>query len=207
MKRILALAALGLLALGIGQASAQVNVVPQIGVSSATIRAKTYSASAVGLVPAASATDIFCISPGASKGVTVRQLLVTGIAGTAITTPILLYRRATVATGGTAATGLALPVPVGLSTLNAASTATLISYTANPTITDSSPALVFAADQSFDVTTTDSGQVPFTFGSSIDFYNQGLELVKGSTQQLCINLNGVSISSGVLAVTMVWVEQ
>lgn len=206
MKRIL-LSALGLLALGTA-ALAQVNVVPQIGVATSTLRAKTYTASAVGLVPAASATDIFCIAPSATKSVSVRQVLITGTAGTTITTPFLIYRRATVDTGGTAATGLALPVGVGYSSTNAASTATLVAYTANPTVTDSSPALVFSASQSLDVTTSDSGQVPFYFGSGGgDFYNQGLDLVKNSTQQLCINLNGVSVSSGVLDISMVWTEQ
>ena len=49
------------------------NTVPQIGVNTATIREQTYSASAVGLAPAASATDIFCISGSSSKARTYRH--------------------------------------------------------------------------------------------------------------------------------------
>ena len=30
-------------------------------------------------------------------------------------------------------------------------------------------------------------------------FSKGLDLLKGSSQQLCVNLNGVSVSSGVLA--------
>lgn len=189
-------------------ALAQVNTVPQVGVISNIIRNPTYTASAVGLVPAASATDIFCIAPGVSRTISVRRISISGTAGTAITTPFLIYRRATVDTGGTAATGLALPVGVPQSTIDQASTATLISYTANPTVTDSSPALLSDMLVDLAVTTASGGDITNvqTWGTSIDLFQKGLSLQKNTTQQLCIALNGVSVSSGVLQISMDWQE-
>lgn len=192
-----------------GAALAQaVNVVPQVGMITEIVRRPTYTASSVGLVPAASATDIFCINASSSKTVTVRRVVIGGTAGTAITTPFLLYRRVSQDTGGTAATSLALPVAVPHISSDSAATATLTAYTANPTIVDSSPSLMGALLVDLPVTTAAGGRVDVerTYGTSNDMFSKGLDLLKGSSQQLCVNLNGVSVSSGVLAITMEWQE-
>ena len=204
LRRLLtSLAALSFLC---SAALAQVNVVPQVGVNSANIRQNTYGAISVGLVPAASATDIFCISGSASKTVTVRRILISGSAGTAITTPFVLLRRVSLDTGGTPATGIALPVAGRFSSINAAATAVLTAYTANPTINDSSPTYVAAVAVSVPVTTSQALFTELIFGSRIDAYDQGLDL-RGAAQQLCLNLNAASISSGVLAISIEWIEQ
>jgi len=208
LSRLLAL--LGLLGLlSTAPAVAQVNVVPASGLITNILRVPTYTAVSVGLVPAASATDIFCISPGTAKSISVRQVIISGTAGTAITTPFVLYRRASLDTGGTAATGLALPVAGVHSTNDPASGATLTAYTANPTIVDSSPTALGALLVDLPVTTAAGGntEVTRTFGTGVDFFNKGLDLQKNTTQQLCVNLNGASVSSGVLAISMTWQEQ
>ena len=206
MKRILLLGAAAL-ALATSVALAQgVNQVPQVGTISNIIRNPTYSASSIGLVPAASATDIFCLAPSTTRNMSIRKITIGGTAGTAIDTPFILYKRATVDTGGTAATGLAAPVAAGLGTTDPASTATLIAYTANPTITDSSPIVMDIATVPIDVTTTANGQTTLTYGTSQDLFSKGLDLPKNSTKQLCVNLNGVSISSGVLDINAQWQE-
>jgi hypothetical protein len=187
-----------------------VNVVPQVGMISSIIRNPTYVAASVGLVPAASATDIFCIAASATKSISVRRIVIGGTAGTAITTPFLLYRRATVDTDGTPATALALPVGVAHLSSDPASTATLVAYTANPTITDASPGLLGAMLVDLPVTTAAGGRVDVerVFGTGgVDMFSKGLDLLRGSTQQLCVNLNGVSVSSGVLTITAEWTEQ
>jgi len=192
-----------------GAALAQaVNVVPQVGMITEILRRPTYTATSVGLVPAASATDIFCINASSTKTITVRRVVIGGTAGTAITTPFLLYRRVSQDTGGTAATSLALPVAVPHSSSDSAATATLTAYTANPTVVDSSPSLMGALLVDLPVTTAAGGRVDVEriFGTGIDMFSKGLDLLKGSHQQLCVNLNGVSVSSGVLAITMVWQE-
>lgn len=206
MKKLLLLAAiaLGLAAPAFAQ---NVNQVPQVGAITTIFRNPTYSATSVGLVPAASATDIFCISAGASKTVAIRRVTIGGTAGTAVTTPFLLYLRSALDTGGTAATVLALPVPVPNNPSDSASTAVLTAYTANPTVA-ATPVLLDAVTVNLPVTTAANSQpyVTATYGTSIDMFNKGLDLIKGSTNQICVNLNGVSVSSGVLTIHMEWTE-
>lgn len=207
MKKLLGLfLALALLGAS-APAFAQVNTVPEVGVISAIQKARTYSAASVGLVPASSATDIFCINASATASVSVKQIILSGTAGTAITTPVLLFRRASLDTGGTAATSTALPVGVTNFSADSAATAVLTAFTANPTIVDSSPALLAAPAISFSVTTGTNSPFTLQAGSSVDFFTKAYDLLKGSTQQLCLNLNAVSISSGVLAISIEWTEQ
>jgi len=205
MKRLL----LGAL-IWLGAASAafaQVNTVPQIGTISAVLKYPTYSASSVGLVPAASATDIWCIAASSTRNISIKQIKVSGTAGTAITTPFLIYRRASLDTGGTAATSLALPVAGKLFAGDSAATATLTAYTANPTIVDSSPVLLDVIQPTLAVTTTaNAAMPPSSFGEAVAWFSHGLVLQKGTTQQVCLNLNGVSVSSGVLNINAIWTE-
>lgn len=198
----------GLLIAASAPALAQVNTVPQIGTISSILKQPTYTATAVGLVPAASATDIFCLNSSATRTVAVRRVTIAGTAGTAVTTPFLLNRNATRDTGGTPAATLALPVPVPLLQTDSAATATLTAYTANPTVTDSAPALMGSMLVDLPVTTAAGGNVETTrlFGSAVDMFSHGITLPKSSTYQLCVNLNAVSVSSGVLTINIEWQE-
>ena len=206
LKRIL----IGTLAwaLAASAALAQVNTVPQVGTISSVYKAYTYSATSVGLVPAASATDIFCISGGTSRNISIKQIKIAGTAGTAITTPFLIYRRSALATAGTPATGVALPVAAPLNPADPASSATLVAYTANPTVAGS-PILLDAGLVDLPVTTAAGGAVTerLSYGEGLSWFAHNLNIPKNTTQQVCVNLNGVSVSSGVLAITMFWTEQ
>lgn len=195
-------------ALAASAAFAQVNTVPQVGTISAIAKQYTYSATSVGLVPAASATDIFCISAGTSRNLSIKQIKIAGTAGTAVTTPFLIYRRSALGTSGTAATNLALPVAAPLYPNDPASSATLTAYTANPTVA-SSPILMDAGLVDLPVTTAAGGAttVALTYGEQVGEFVHGLVIPKGTTQQICVNLNGVSVSSGVLTISMIWTEQ
>jgi FtsH-binding integral membrane protein len=187
-------------------AIAQVNVVPQIGLNTANLRQNTYGAISIGLVPAASATDIFCISGSATKTIKVNRISLSGTAGTAVTTPVVLLRRTSLDTGGTPATGTALPVAGAFDSSNPTASAVLTAYTANPTIVDSSPTYLAAPAVSFGVTTTVSDPDELLFGTAVGFYNQPI-ILRGAAQQVCLNLNAVSISSGVLAISIQWTEE
>jgi hypothetical protein len=210
MKRLLLLA---LLALGLfapvapASAACSVNSVPATGVTCAFLRDATYSATAVGLVPAAAATDIFCISGSATKIISVRKISIGGTAGTAITTPFLIYQRSALDTAGTPATGVALPVPVALNSTDPAPTAVTTAYTANPTVA-ATPLLMDALVVNLPITTAAGGNIFVTgyYGSSVDNFNKGLDIPKNTTLQTCINLNGATVSSGVLVIHMEWTE-
>jgi len=186
------------------------NYVPQVGVNSANIREQTYSASAVGLAPAASATDIFCISGSSSKAIAIRRISISGTAGTLVTVPVTLVRRASLDTAGTPATGAALPVAAAHLSTNGAATATLTSYTANPTINDSSPLYLRAGNVTLPVTSAGTVTSPLEWfgGTSVESYSQGFDIPAGSTaQQYCLNLGATSVSSGLLNISITWTER
>jgi hypothetical protein len=207
MKRLL-LAGVGLAAL-CGYALSQVNTVPQQGLITSVLKRNTYSAVSIGLVPAASATDIFCISGSSSKAISVKRIGITGTAGTLVTTHYTLLHRAVLDTGGTAATTTALPVAAPHMSTNPTATATLVAYTANPTINDASP--IYLRSAWITLPTTAAGTVTrpinWNFSSYDDFFAQGADIPSGGTaQQYCINGNAVSVSSGLLDIDIEWTE-
>lgn len=191
-------------------AQGQVNTVPQIGVETAILKQRTYSAVSVALVPAASATDIFCVSGSSTMAVSIKQFRITGTAGTLVTAPFTLLRRASLDTGGTAATGAALPIATPHMSGDSAATATLTAYTANPTIVDSSPLYLASSYATIPTTAAGTSIVPVVWsaGERIGEFTKAFDIPRGTTtQQYCINLNAVSISSGLLHIDMTWLEQ
>ena len=195
-------------------AFAQVNVVPQPGLATGYLAKTTYSSAFFGLVPGASATDVLCIAASASKTVRVQRIVIGGT-GTAVSLPIQVVRRATLDTGGTAGTTTANP---GVTTqiasrdtsiaTNASASASLVSYTAVPTITDSAP--VYLDSGILGVVATSVGTpTPLTvFDWSRDIENliQVPTLTKGSTQQICVNFGAVSTTSS-LNGQITWTEE
>lgn len=194
---------------------AQVNTVPQLGQINQIVKQQTYAAVSRGLVPAASATDIWCINGSSTKSLAIKRIEVSGTAGTLVSLPVTLLRRATLNTGGTPAVSPALPVATAMLSTNAAATATLVAYTANPTITDASP--TYFRSQWLTLPTTAAGTIInpiiWDFSTSQDILAQGLDIRAGSsgtppgtTTQYCINLNAVSVSSGLLDINVFWTE-
>lgn len=190
---------------GQGCINSGVNAVPQPGqnclIESAVF---TYTAVSVGLVPAASATDIACITGSATKVVRLLSVKVGGTAGTALSTPVLLTKHVSANTGGTAATSMALPVPYRIDSTDAAPTATTTAYTANPTISDAAPGIVDAGISTFGVVTASSPSQQFNYFTHI--YNEP-PTIRGVAQQICVNLSGVSVSTGSLTISFYWTEQ
>lgn len=209
MKRFL-LASVAL-ALSAGVALAQVNVVPQVGVVSGYVPKQTFSAVFIGLVPAASATDVICISGSASKTVKVTKIVLSGTAGTLVTLPVTLLRRASADTGGTAASTTANPANTisKRDTTFGTATAVPIAYTANPTIGDSSPTYIDSASVTLLVTGTNAASVtPLVFDFGRDNSNLNAPVVlRGVAQQVCLNFNAISVSSGVLNGSLTWTEE
>lgn len=189
-------------------ALAQVNVVPQIGVASGVITRQTYSSVALALPPAASATDIACIAGSSTKTIYLNRIDISGLAGTLVAAPFTLVRRASADTGGTAATttaNWANNIAKNDST-NATNTATLISYSANPTIGDTSPDYIRSAVVTIPTTAAavQNNGVSWVWNT----YSFGQRpTLRGAAQQFCVNLNAVSISSGVLQLGIEWTEE
>lgn len=199
----------------VGAASAAlaqpVNVVPQVGfIAGLNGQRATYSSVALALPPAASATDVACIAGSASKTIEVKEITVSGSAGTLVTLPITLVRRASVNTGGTAGTTTANWASniAKHDTNSPTAAATLISYSANPTITDSSPTYLRSNEVTVPVTSAGTSVAPIVwrFGDTTGaIYDLPLTL-RGAAQQFCLNFNGVSISSGLMHLSIMWTE-
>ena len=204
MKRFLAL--LGLAAVLASPAGAQ--PVQQTGVTFGYIAKPTYSAAFIGLVPAASTTDMICLAGSATKTVKLTSLKLSG-SGTAISVPVTLLKRVTADTGGTAASTTANPANTisKRDSGNATATAVPIAYTANPTIVDTSPTYIDSAQMGVVATTVGLIGAPIIFDYTVD----GAQLrqaptLKGVAEQICVNLNATS-ATALLTGTMTWTEE
>ena len=190
-------------------ALAQVNQVPQVGVTSGFVAKTTYSAAFIGLVPAASATDVICLAGSATKTVKLIGVRLSGSAGTLVSLPITLVRRVSADTGGTAGSTTANPANTisPRDTNNATATAVPIAYTANPTIVDTAPTYLDSAELTLPVTSAGTSITPLVFDyERVSNLTQPVTL-RGVAAQACLNFNAVSVSSGVLNGTLTWTEE
>lgn len=167
-------------------------------VSRESIR-QTYSATAAAFTPAASATDVFTITGSATKTVIIKKIRVSGstTSGSAIKLTTNLIRRSTVDTGGTRVAATVIPND----TNNAAGTATVGHYTANPTL-GTAVGTVRSIHNGITNTGMSGGDVVFELG---DNDHQGITL-RGTTQQLAVNFNSTTITGGIISISVEWVE-
>lgn len=182
-----------------------VNSVPQTGVNCPSEPStNSFAASGYGIVPASAATDIACLTGSATKVVRLQSVRVSGTAGTLVTLPVLLNLHTIANTGGTPATSTALPVPFKIDTQDLAATATTTAYTANPTV-DASANIMEVQAVSFNTTSALVAGNPAFFDYKERNFIEAPTL-RGIAQQACVNLGGISITSGLLAVSFVWTE-
>ena len=149
----------------------------------------TYSAAFAAVTPAASATDIFTITGSATKTIRVLRVGFSCTAGTAANFTASLIKRSSVDTGGTST---AITPTLHDTTYDPAATATVAYYTANPSALGTSAGLVRAAQ----IYASASGlllDTQWDFGTR----NGQSIVLRGVTQQLAINMNNISLSSGV----------
>jgi hypothetical protein len=212
MKRLL----LSLLAVAISAtaALAQVNVVPSTGLTTGYLSRQTYSSSFVGLVPVTAGTDVLCISGSATKTIRLQYIKIWGTTASAVQSlPVMLLRRASLDTGGTPALTTANPgVTTQIAkrdTTNGAATAVLVSYTANPTIVDTSPTFLDSAILTMPIVTSAVSPLPVDFNFARDTENfLQAPVLAGLTQQICVNINAATVTNasvwnGVVA----WTEE
>jgi hypothetical protein len=158
--------------------------------------ARTYSASA-NITLAASATDVMAFFGNGTTTVQVTKIRVTGIQTTTGIVDFLLVRRSTANSGGTSSNfSLAQH-----ETTDAANSSTPIAYTANPT-PGTSLGNIRRWYQAISATTT-----PEFSEFTLEFGENGKPLIlSGTTQGICLNLNGVTVTGGVLSVSIEWIE-
>lgn len=167
----------------------------------------SFSATGIGIVPAASVTDIACIQGAAGIVIRVQRITLSGTAGTQIVVPATLMKRASLDTGGTPATSTALPVAAKKDSSSAAAKASLNAWTANPTIVDSSPGIIGSSNLLLSKTDGTNGiGAPATVWDFSEMNYSTKPILRTAAQALCINLNSTSPSSGLVNVTFDWTE-
>jgi len=165
----------------------------------------TYSASTSYFTGAASATDIFQIYGSGTKTVRVLKIFASNTAGSGDSLNLCyLLKRSTANSGGTAST----PTVIPLDSNNAAGTAVVKNYTANPTLGSTVGQVLAAAlvgINSASASTTGGTAFPLF---DADKYGQAITL-RGTGEGLVVNLNGVSPvgTTAKFQFTVVWTEE
>lgn len=159
----------------------------------------TYSAAVLGLASAAAATDIFTISGRAGKVVYISKLSISATQTAASEIDVLLIKRSTADSGGTATT----PFQVPNDSATAAGTSVVSAYTANPTLGTAVGTIrtnkLFAS-----AVAAASAASILLFDSSTGW--QRPIVLRGTAEQLCVNLNGATITGGSFDIWVEWVE-
>lgn len=171
--------------------SGNVNAIPADGVKSA------YSAVITNVVPASAATDLFTIIGSATKIVRIRNLALFGSQTVGSAVPFIVIKRSTADTGGTSTTGTAVP----WSSADAAATAVVSGYTANPSALGTSlgslsyeiPFLPIVKDQLFEYNFNLTPSQVYTLNSA--------------AETIAINLNAATITGGSITLKMSWTEE
>lgn len=160
----------------------------------------TYSATAVNIAPASSATDVFTITGTASKTVRVLRIGISGVQTTAGVVNVVLAKRSTADTSGTSAAVTAVPHDSG----NAAATATVLSYTANPT-TGTLVGNVRAGQMLIPAPASVAPNIMTIY----DFGNLTGQCIvlRGTAQVLAVNLNAVTVTGGSMTYWCEWTEE
>jgi hypothetical protein len=161
----------------------------------------TYSAtSAIAFASAATATDIFTITGSASKTIRVLRIGFSATQTTAAAVNVLVIKRSTADTGGTSAAATAVP----MDSSDAAASATVLNYTANPTPGTSVGTV--RAVRAFIPTTalaSASQYYEFDFGQLAE----KAVVLRGTTQVLALNLNSVTVTGGAWTCWVEWTEE
>ena len=162
----------------------------------------TYSAASGPFTPASSPTDVFTITGSATKTIRVTRIAFTMNQTTSSARDVLVIKRSTANSGGTST--LLNNVPVD--SQNAAATATVRSYTTNPTLGTSVGTIrsrkVFVATLTGN--NSNSDEVLLEFGSRNDTQNL---VLRGTNEVLSINLNGVTSTGNSASCSVEWIEE
>lgn len=159
----------------------------------------TYSASITDLATAAAATDIVIINGSANKTIRITRVQASGT-GTAITVPLKLIVRSTANSGSSSAV-TAVPHDSG----NAAATATVVSYTANPT-PGSTVGEIRSGILNLNAASTATPQTPDVIWDFTTRNGQGIVL-RGVAQGLAINFDATTVVTPKIGVNIEWTEE
>ena len=158
----------------------------------------TYSATIFNLAPATLATDVFTITGSATKTVRVTRITTSGTQTTGSNVTVVILKRSTANTAGTFTTLTGVPH----NSTNPAATATVLAYTANPTV-GTLVGNIRSRKVLMNAATAATDEYISEFGTR----NSQAIVLNGITQVLAVNLNGVTIAGESLNITIEWTEE
>lgn len=208
MKKLLALLLCGVALIPAGVAWAQINTVPQVGLITSVLKFSTFSSQMI--IPAAvNPTDVACINGAVLRSISLKRVQVSAQNnGGYVNVPVSLIHHFILDTGGTTQT---TPGITGFTVANPISpaTASIVAYTANPTINDANPGSIrtqlLTAGSNITSANIPSTPLIWTFGENdTSWFAYAPDIVKSATGQWCINLNNVSTTS--LYIDIEWTE-
>jgi hypothetical protein len=165
----------------------------------------TYSASAPSIASAATATDVFTIYGSATKTIRIMRIAISGSQTTQSIEDVRLIKRSAVNTGGTSA----LQTAVSHDSTDAAATATVRSYTANPT--GLGAAVGTTASYRMMIPAVAPGSSGATTSPPYDLFlalkpDKAITL-RGAGEGVAVNFNGVTVTGGNFSYVVEWVEE
>lgn len=159
----------------------------------------TYSASIIGMTPAASATDLFTIAGAAGKVVRVTRINCTGTSTALGSSLLQIVKRSAVDTGGTKTN----PVAVPHDSSDVAASAVVAAYTANPTL----GAIIGAALRIGFIGTGTATALGTPFTQDFGAINDKQAILRSAAEQLAVNANAASLATGAaISCTVEWTE-
>ena len=166
--------------------------------------ARTYSAARSAVAAAANPTDIFTITGSASAVVRVKSISISGIATADRNIDCILLKRSTENTAGTSTTLTAVPHD----SANAAATAVVRSYTANPTL-GTLVGNINSVRLGVGVATPGNGD-PTQARPEVLFSSRDSKqdiVLRGTGEVLAINLNGATVAGNSFSCNVEWTEE
>lgn len=158
----------------------------------------TYHAVFVGAVTATTPTDVFTIAGAAGKKIRIKYVYVAGEQTTSSTIRVNLIKRSTLDTGGIST----VITPVASESSQAASSAVVRAYTANPTL---GTAIGTFSSKLLRINVVGSTQTPVEFDST----NGNIKdmTLASATEQFAINFNSTTITGDLMAIDVIYTEE
>jgi len=158
----------------------------------------SYRAAASWSPAAGGATDIFVIGGSATKTVRVTRMAIACTATAAIAADVIFIKRSAADTAGTSSAATLVP----LDSTDPAATNTVLTYTVNPTINGTIGNV--SIDKASITTATGAPQLYF---EDFGIRNARAVVLRGTAQQLAINLNGQVIAGIACDAEVEWTEE
>lgn len=164
----------------------------------------TYIAGFTSVASAANATDLITIVGSATKIIRIKRVVISAIATNDSNDVIQLVKRSTGNTGGTSTSLNIVP----LDSQNAAATATVRAYTANPTLGTLVGLLASSRLQIGVLSPSNNSNTPSNPSELFRSNSRGQDIVlRGTSEIVSINLNAVTIAGGLFSGCIEWVEE